>query len=187
MNYEKTLVLNIYSGPGAFKSATAAGVFTLLKAHGIDCEMVYEFAKDLVWEESVNNFFDQTFILGNQHHRLWRLDKKVEVVILDSPILFSIIYRPNTLGKEFIDNVLSIYNMYNNIDIFLERDISIPFDENGRNHNLEEALLVDKDIKKMLNKYNIYFTTLKSGLESINNVTSLILGYFNKELKYSIS
>lgn len=186
MNYEKTLVLNIYSGPGAFKSATAAGVFTLLKAHGIDCEMVYEFAKDLVWEGSVTNFNDQTFILGNQHHRLWRLDKKVEVIILDSPILFSIVYKPDTLGKEFIDNVLSIYNMYNNINIFLKRDLNTPFDNNGRNHNLKESIELDNEIKKVLKNYNIPFTKLNAGIDSINNVTSILLGYFNKKLKYSI-
>jgi ABC-type glutathione transport system ATPase component len=46
----ETIMVNIYGGPGCGKSTTAAGVFTLLKIHKIDCELVTEFAKDLTWE-----------------------------------------------------------------------------------------------------------------------------------------
>ena len=38
-------------GPGSFKSATASGVFLLLKMHGISCELVSEFAKALTWSK----------------------------------------------------------------------------------------------------------------------------------------
>ncbi len=45
-----TLVVNLLGGPGSGKSTTAADVFARLKWQDINCELVTEFAKDLVWE-----------------------------------------------------------------------------------------------------------------------------------------
>lgn len=48
---KNTLIVNLVAGPGTGKSTTMAGVFYKLKSLGIDCEMVTEFAKELVWEK----------------------------------------------------------------------------------------------------------------------------------------
>ena len=46
------LVVNLFGAPGAGKSTGAAYIFSKLKMSGINVELVTEFAKDKVWEES---------------------------------------------------------------------------------------------------------------------------------------
>ena len=45
------IVVNFYAPPGYGKSTFAALVFSKLKMLGVNCELVSEFAKDMVWEE----------------------------------------------------------------------------------------------------------------------------------------
>lgn len=59
-NGQKTLVINLFGGPGAGKSTFCASVFADLKWRDINCEMALEYAKDRVWEGSFN-------VLENQY------------------------------------------------------------------------------------------------------------------------
>ena len=43
------MVVNLFGAPGAGKSTGAAYIFAILKMHGIDAELVTEFAKDKLW------------------------------------------------------------------------------------------------------------------------------------------
>jgi len=45
----KTIVVNLFAGPGAGKTTTMAGLFSKLKLDNIVCEMATEFAKELTW------------------------------------------------------------------------------------------------------------------------------------------
>ena len=45
-------VINLFAGPGTGKSTTAAGLFYKMKSKGYMVELVTEFAKDLVYQES---------------------------------------------------------------------------------------------------------------------------------------
>ena len=53
------IVVNLFAGPGSGKSTTCAGVFSKLKLIGINCEMALEYAKDKVWENSLDVLNDQ--------------------------------------------------------------------------------------------------------------------------------
>ena len=53
------LVVNLFGAPGAGKSTGAAWLFSKLKLGGFNAEMAPEFAKDKVWEESVEVFKNQ--------------------------------------------------------------------------------------------------------------------------------
>ena len=50
---EKPLVVNLFAGPGTGKSTAAAQIFQALKWQRFSCELVTEFAKEKVWEESL--------------------------------------------------------------------------------------------------------------------------------------
>jgi hypothetical protein len=45
---EKTILVNLYAGPGTGKSTMAANVFSELKWMGVNCELALEFAKTKV-------------------------------------------------------------------------------------------------------------------------------------------
>lgn len=117
------LIINLFGAPGAGKSTGAAYVFSQLKAAGINAELVTEFAKDKVWEETKAVFENQAYIFGKQYFRISRLVGKVDVAITDSPILLSAFYGKNdqVLGKEFNDLTLKVFNHYDSVNVYVHR------------------------------------------------------------------
>ncbi len=179
---KQTLIVNLFGGPCTGKSTIAAGVFSLLKLHGIEIELVTEFAKDLVWEKRKKTFKDQLYIFAKQNHRIWRLLNKVDVVISDSPILFSVIYQQENNISSFTDYVVDLFNSYNNINILLDR--TIEYNPTGRNQNMEEAKIIDTCIKETLDKYKIKYYTVSGDYENINIIANKVL---KKQLTWRLS
>ena len=52
--------------------------------NNVDCELVTEFAKDKVWEESTEVFKCQPYIFAKQLFRQSRVKDKVDVIVTDS-------------------------------------------------------------------------------------------------------
>lgn len=181
-----TLVVNLFGGPCAGKTTVASGLFCLLKMHGVECELITEFAKDLVWEERHKALENQQYIFGKQYHKVWRLLNKVDVVITDSPLMLSVIYIPEDYSDNFIKNVVDTTNSVCNLNILLHRGDK--YNENGRYQNKKEAEEVDYNIKKMLLTYKMDCVELDSDFNGINELTKLILGKVNGEayLNFSI-
>ena len=90
---KNTILINIYGGPGAGKSTTAAGVFYELKKNGYDCGLVTEMATELVYDEAFNVMNDQIYLFGEQWHRTFRMLGKVDFIVTDSPLLMNIVYN----------------------------------------------------------------------------------------------
>lgn len=110
------LVVNLFGAPGAGKSTGAAYIFSRMKLAGINAELVTEFAKDKVWEESKAVFENQAYIFGKQYFRISRVQGKVDVVITDSPILLSPFYTNDpVLGDEFDKLVTKVFNSYDSL------------------------------------------------------------------------
>jgi tRNA uridine 5-carbamoylmethylation protein Kti12 len=87
-----TLVVNLFGGPGCGKSTTSAGLFHDMKKKSLNVELVTEYAKELVWSDSISAMSDQLYLLANQNRRLDRLVGKVDYVITDAPLLLSAYY-----------------------------------------------------------------------------------------------
>lgn len=83
-----TLIVNFFGGPGTGKSTTTAHVFSLLKWKGYNCEMALEYAKEKVWEGSLDVLDDQIYLFGEQYHRIKILENKVDIISCDSPFLW---------------------------------------------------------------------------------------------------
>lgn len=160
-------VINIFGGPGSGKSTFAAHLFTQLKICKLNVELVTEYAKDLVYENQYNLLkTDQLFILANQNRKLQRLlnnEQKVDYVITDSPLLLSNVYAQLNnykIQESFLKFTLDLFNGYNNINFFLNRD-TLDFNHNGRIQNLDEAIKIDNLIFSYLNENNIKYIQLK--------------------------
>lgn len=152
-----TLVINLIGGPGCGKSTIAAGLFYELKKHGYLCELVTEYAKDKVWEESYKTLDDQIYVFGKQFHRMFRVKGKVDVIITDSPLPLSIIYDKGE-SDYFHNFVIEQYNEFNNIMIFVERETK--YESEGRMQNEQEAIEIDNHIKNMLIENEISYISI---------------------------
>ncbi len=163
-----TIVVNFFAGSGTGKTTLATDIFSRLKRASIETELALEFAKELVWEENLS-IKNQIFVFGHQLHRIQRLIDKVDVIITDSPLLLSIIYKPEYLSQTFDKLVIEVFNSYNNLNYFIER--SHEFNPNGRvEKTLEEAIIKDNQIKKLLVNNNIEYESVLSEEEYIQNI-----------------
>lgn len=178
----KTIVVNLLGGPGIGKSRTASGIFSLLKIHDVKCELVPEYAKDLVWEKDYVSLKDQQKIFKEQYNRLRRVDKQVNVIITDSPLLFTLVYNtePNL-------NLLALktFNSFSNLNFFLSRVVE--YNSEGRYQDEEGAKKVDQDILNVLSSNNIKFENIIGDYNAINIITEKILKLFGKEQEVFIS
>jgi len=145
-------VINLWGGPGAGKSTTAAGLFYKMKKSGYSVELVTEYAKDLVWDERHTLFKDQLYLLSKQNRRLDRLEGKVDYAITDSPLLLVLAYIPEGYYDSFNKLTFDVWNNYLNYNIVLNRGHD--YTGEGRNQNETQAIKIDKDIEKILFMYN---------------------------------
>lgn len=149
-----------------------------MKSRGYKVELVTEFAKDLVYQESYFRLKDQLMIFARQNHKLWVLKDKVDYAIVDSPLLLSQYYfldNGDYSEKLFKDFVLDTYNRYNNLNIFLQRNIAEhPYQEYGRSQTLDEAIQIDESIKKILQNTNSEYKTILISQNTVKDVLELI-------------
>jgi len=82
-----TICVNLFAGAGAGKSTCASGVFSLLKHHNVNAELITEYAKDLVWEGRLHLNRNDIEIFTEQLKRQHRLAGKVDVMVTDSPLV----------------------------------------------------------------------------------------------------
>lgn len=141
----------MFAGPGAGKSTLASGLFHLMKLNNIDVELITEYAKDKVWENSAPVLQDQLYVFAKQHHRQFVLRGKVDYAITDSPIFLSLIYGYRT--PAFDDFIVESFNRYENINVFVRRTKG--YKEAGRLQTREQAELIDRAIQGLLDKLNV--------------------------------
>lgn len=173
----RTILINLFGGPGVGKSTKAAKVYTYLKEQGYNCELAAEYAKDMVWQESLHVLKNQIYIFGKQHHRLWRLDGKVDVIVTDSPLLLGFVYGHDS--QNFRDLVLEEHHKFNNMNIVLNREHE--FQQVGRNQNEEEAIAIDRQIDNILEDNQIK----NHKFPNITTMLFFIKAYIDLELSKS--
>lgn len=161
-----TKIINLFAGPGAGKSTTAAGLFYLLKCKGINCELVHEFAKDLTWRNMRDRLAIQPYVFGKQLERVESLIGKVDYIITDSPLLLSSIYLSENDygGIHFHNTVIHTFKNHDNINYFLTR--SKDYLQVGRSQTLAQAQLIDHRIKELLQKESIEYSTVAGNADA---------------------
>lgn len=180
-----SLVVNFLGGPCTCKSAIAAHVFSLLKWNMITCELIPEFPKQKVWEESFKVLENQIYIFGKQHHYISRVLNKVDVILVDSPLILSLYYSENynnsSLTTYFKELILYEFNKMKTLNILLDRDV--PYDKTGRYQTEEEAIESDKKIRKMLDDNNIKYLNFFGNRNAVDLIYQFILNELRRNEK----
>lgn len=172
------LVVNLFGAPGAGKSTGAAYIFSKLKMAGVNAELVTEFAKDKVWEESKAVFQNQVYIFGKQYFRISRVQDKVDVVITDSPIILSSFYaNDDVLGEEFDTLVTKVFDSYNSMNVFIDR--VKPYNPAGRFQTERESDEVSKEMIKFLANHNIECEHYAGDIQGYDKLVKDIRWKFN--------
>lgn len=176
-------IINLFGGPGIGKSSIASGLTYKLKKKHITCDNPYEFPKVLAWDENHSAIKDQLYVLANQHRGIVKSFGKVDYIILDSPIILSLVYKsvyegieyPASLyGESFDKMVLDIHNQYDTLNILLKRTEG-GFNEKERYQTLDESKILDNAIENTLIKNNISYITVEVGDSTVNDILKILL------------
>jgi len=163
-----TKIINLFAGPGAGKSTTAAGIFYELKQKGVLIELVTEVAKDLVWSQRQQCMKCQPLIFGKQLYRIERLIGKVDYIVTDSPFLLSALYGQALYPESFIRAVTDIFKEFDNLNFFLLRNK--PYVEVGRMQNETEAKGIDWQVQQFLDTNQIPYFSVNGISEILSKV-----------------
>lgn len=106
-------------------------------------------------------------MFGKQSFKMGRVRDKVQVVVVDSPLILCIVYNNDeTLGEDFDKTVHNVFDSYDNRNYLLTRKHT--YEDEGRFQNEEEALEVRKQIINVLNELNIsYNVAISSDLDCV--------------------
>lgn len=150
-----------------------------MKKLGFSVEYCHEYAKGLVYSEDKYKLQDQLMVLSQQSHPWFVLDGQVDYTVNDGPFLLGLVYleeNPHIPEKEFKDFILKVWDSYNTVNVFLERDLeSHGFQVYGRKQDLRESLDKDIEIKKVLDENSIPYIKIKMGEFSSEDVLRKIL------------
>lgn len=165
-------VINFFGGPCTGKSVNAACLFAELKKQNRKCELVTEFAKELVYDESYRVMENQVWIFANQHHRMYRLAKMVDYIVTDAPLFNSIVYSgKGEDNKAFHAFVLNEFKKYENLNVYLERELE--YRQDGRYQDEAGAKEIDSEVLRCFNYFNVPY--VKIGLKNaIPTIISLL-------------
>lgn len=172
-------VINLFGGPSSGKSTTAAGIFYFMKLKGLSVELVTEYAKDLVYDGTLELMLDrQEVIFAEQSQRLHRLRGKVDYAIVDSPLLLSYVYPelnqeqkgvvPWPALTAFKNLVIQIVRTYDNTNFFIHRPET--FEEEGRAHDLKQSQAIDERILGALRLNQFPFTEIKADHDTVDKI-----------------
>lgn len=157
--------INFYGGPCSGKSTTAAWLFSELKKHGKNVELVTEYVKSWAIAKKPIYSFDQVYITGKQMQYEYRfLANGIDTIITDSPVFlggcYADFYHPELNIGKHIHAICEEYEMHcPSFNVFLDRGDK-EYVTTGRYQTKDQACELDKLIKRKLGRHNINFVTL---------------------------
>lgn len=179
----ESIIINLFAGPSAGKSSISSGLTYMFKKSHITCDNPYEFTKLLAWNKNKEAVKDQLYIVANQHRNITQSFGKVKYIILDSPILLSLVYKdlyenseyPSKLYDSVFDElVINLHNSYNSINIFLNRSENGVHNDGERFQTHHESLLLDNRIKETLNKNNVPYHQVNVDDDTLDNIIKIV-------------
>lgn len=162
-----TILINLFGPPSSGKSTLSAELFTLIKKRGYNCELVTEYAKELVYRENLTEIKDQLKILAEQHYRTKVMSNKVDFVISDAAFLSSAVWSKINNSYQNEDNTFEklcvmIHNQYDNMNYYIDDTPNIVYNDRTR-LPIDVGLYykIDKEFKQLFERNKISITYLK--------------------------
>nr|QQV29336.1 hypothetical protein K-LCC10_0081 [Kaumoebavirus] len=180
----QTKIINIIGAPGCGKSTISGYLFSMLKIAGLSVEYAQEYAKTLVWKKEFETLNNQMLVSEQQYKLLRSMIGSVKFVITDGPIIHGIYYNrtnpDNVCNVEKVDDyIIKKFNEFDNINIFLEYNPNIAYEQEGRIQTETEAREVGEELKKILDSYNIpYYIFKNGGVIELTRIVSWIISEF---------
>lgn len=161
---KRLTIVNFFGGPGCGKSTTAAFLFGNMKVNNFKVELIHEVAKDFVWEDWGHIFGEQDWIFAHQHRLTRRLiGHDIDYAVVDSSILLSLFYMPDDFPQSFRPFVRDVFDSYNNINIFIDRNPDLPYVQAGRNEDERQAIEIDNRIRQYFKDTNTFAYHVQAG------------------------
>lgn len=179
----KTIVVNLFAGPGCGKSTTAAGLFATLKMVGTSTELITEYVKSWAWEKRTIGPDDGLYILAKQYHRQQTLVGKVDVAVTDSPLWLGALYEQFYSERTLVTETLrSIHTQFTQRDDMQHLNYLIPrvraYDPRGRYETEDQAHRIDQRLLRLLAEEGIDYKRLQGDtLQDIDTISTDIITY----------
>lgn len=180
----KTVVVNLFGGPGVGKSTLGAELFVRFKQCGVSCEMIQEYVKGWAWEGRKVGPLDQVYILAKQLKMESRLYGKVDLIITDSPLLMSPIYErfyQNTGASEPMAMTIlktAVDFGVEHVNFFLGRHFA--YTQDGRYEDEAMAKKVDTWIRTFLDFHRLPYRAIEQEENAINVIAGVVKKMLDK-------
>lgn len=179
---KKLSVVNFFGGPGCGKSTTAAFLFGMMKVEDYKVELIHEVTKDFVWEDWGHIFGEQDWIFAHQHRLTRRLiGHDIDYAVVDSSVLLSLFYMPEDFPQSFRPFVRDVFDSYNNINIFIDRNSNLPYVQAGRNEDERQSIEIDKRIRQYFEDTNTPVYHVQAGKNAASDCLDIIRSHRNQK------
>jgi RecA/RadA recombinase len=154
---QMTKVINFFGEPGSGKTTTALGLSYFAKLEGFNVEYVSEVARELAYTGRIETVRQYDIMIA-QYQRVAALNKKVDFIITDSPLMLSYVYTYDVNVRTItIDRA----NEFDNVNFLLCREHEYFLDK-GRVHDERQAEFIRDRIDDMFLIEKIPYIKLRS-------------------------
>jgi hypothetical protein len=179
---KETIHINLWAGPGVGKSGVSGELFGKFKANSYDCEMVREYAKDLEWSGTLTQT-EQLIISAEQFRRENVIDGKVDIAIVDTCLLAGVMYCPLSYQDNLLKILKELSKKWKSHHYFLERNLNIEYETNGRQQTLSESIEIDFKLKKFLKQQKLFYRKVPVHLATERIFKDISFNITNKNKK----
>lgn len=149
-------VINLIGAPGIGKSKTGEILGGLLSLSGYNVEFVPEFAKFATFSGHEAALQDQIYMFAKQENRLHVLKShELDFVLMDGPLIQQLAYAPKKYFRYYEKLVVEVFNSFDNINYFFQRNPEIAYQRVGRKETPVESEMRQLEIEKILEKHKI--------------------------------
>ena len=132
-----------------------------------------EFATDIIKKGQQHLLKDQIWVTTNQSERELNAFKDSHILITDSPVELGEIYSPKDQLERVKELIAETNKHYMSINVFIKRDYTQPYEQQGRIHTDEESRMIEQQLLATFKDKNFIFiersTEINELVENINN------------------